>query len=55
MHVKDIKESNRIKKEICENCKENLKEVLNNDQLNKFENCFYGATANAVLERRKGK
>ena len=54
-HVKDIKESNRIKKEICENCKEDLKEVLSNDQLNKFENCFYGAIANAVLGRRKGK
>ncbi len=39
-HVKDIKESNRIKKEICENCKEALKGVFSDDQLKKFEDCF---------------
>ena len=53
--IKDIRESNRIKKEICESCMEDLKDVLSDDQLKKFEDCFYGATANAILERRKEK
>ncbi len=53
--LKDIKESNHIKKEICENCKKDLQGILSDDQLKKFEDCFYGATANAILERRKEK
>ena len=53
--LKDIKESNRIKKETCESCIEDLKGVLSDDQLKKFEEVFYEATANAILGRRIGK
>lgn len=53
--LKDIRESNRIKNEICESCMEDLKDVLSDDQLKKLEEVFYGATANAILGRRKGK
>ena len=53
--IRDIKESNRIKKEICENCMEDLKSVLSDDQLKKFEEVFYEVTTNAILGRRKGK
>lgn len=52
--LKDIRESNRIKNEICESCMEDLKDVLSEDQLKKFEEVFYEATAGVVLgERRK--
>lgn len=53
--LKDIRESNHIKKEICESCMEDLKDVLSDDQLKKFEEVFYEATANAILGRRIGK
>jgi hypothetical protein len=35
--LKDIKESNHIKKEICENCKKDLQGILSDDQLKKCE------------------
>lgn len=53
--LKDIRESNRIKKEICESCMEDLKGVLSDDQLKKFEEVFYEVTTNAILGRRIGK
>lgn len=51
--LKDIRESNRIKKEICESCMEDLKGVLSDDQLKKFEETFYDAVAGAVLGKKK--
>lgn len=47
----DIKESNCLKKRICENCMEELKGIFSDDQLKRFEESFYKATAGAVLER----
>ncbi|MBC8558172.1 hypothetical protein [Jutongia hominis] len=41
--MQDIIESNRIKREACENCKEDLKNILTSEQLEKFEDAFYSA------------
>lgn len=49
--MNDIKESNCLKKKICENCMEELKDVFSDDQLKKFEESFYKATAGVVLEK----
>lgn len=49
----DIKESIHIKKEICESCMEDLKGVLSDDQLKKFEETFYDAVAGVVLGKKK--
>ena len=52
--LEDIRESNHIKKEICESCMEDLKGVFSDDQLKRFEDNFYKAFAGVVLgERRK--
>lgn len=51
--LKDIRESNCIKKEICESCIEDLKSVFTGDQLKKFEEVFYDAAAGVVLGKRK--
>lgn len=47
--LEDIRESDRIKKEICESSMEDLRGVLSDDQLKKFEDAFYKATAGVVL------
>lgn len=52
-YIKNIKESNRLKKKICENCMEELKGVFSDDQLKKFEESFYKATADVVLEKKE--
>ena len=48
----DIKESNCLKKRICENCMEELKGIFSDDQLKLFEESFYRATAGVILERK---
>lgn len=53
--IKDIRKSNRIKKETCKSCMEDLKGVLSDDQMKKFEEIFHKATTNVILERRKEK
>lgn len=53
--LEDINESNRIKNETCKSCMEDLKGVLSDDQMKKFEEAFHKVTANAILERRKRK
>lgn len=53
--MEDIRESNRIKKEICESCMEDLKGVFSDDQLEGFEDSFYDATAGVVLGKRADK
>ena len=46
-----IKESNRIKKEACKNCMEQLKDVLLDKQLEQFEDAFYSAVNGYILKR----
>lgn len=53
--LKDIKESNRIKKEICESCMEDLKGTFSDKQLERFEKVFYEATAGVVLGEKRGQ
>ena len=50
--LEDIRESNRIKKETCESCMEDLKGVLSDDQMKMFEWVFYRAFAGVVLGKR---
>lgn len=50
--MEDIIESNRLKKEACNNCKEDLKDKLTPEQLQKFEDVFY-STAKGYLFSRK--
>lgn len=50
--VEDINESNRLKKETCESCMEELRGVLSDDQLKKFEEVFYKSAANVILEKK---
>ncbi len=47
-----IKESNRIKKEACKNCIEQLKDVLSDEQLKQFKNAFYSAVNGYILKRK---
>jgi len=53
MTLDAIKESNRLKKEACEECMELLKGVIPDEQLERFEGCFYRATANAIFEKKR--
>ena len=46
--MEDIIESNRIKKEICDNYMDALKDKLTPEQLQKFEDVFY-STAKGYL------
>lgn len=50
--LEDIKESNRIKKETCKSCTEQLKDVLSDKQLEKFEDAFYSAVNGYILKRK---
>ena len=50
--MEDIIESNRIKKEICDNYMDALKDKLTPEQLQKFEDVFY-STAKGYLFSRK--
>ena len=47
-----IKESNRIKRETCKSCMEQLKGILSNEQLEKFEDAFYSAVNGYILKRK---
>ena len=50
--LEDIRESNSIKKESCKSCMEQLKGVLSNEQLEKFEDAFYSAVNGYILKRK---
>lgn len=50
--MNDIKESNCLKKKICENCMEELKGVFSDDQLKRFEDAFYSAVDGYIVERK---
>lgn len=45
--------SNAIKKETCNKCKEDLQNILTQEQLQKFEEVFYSATKNHVFIRKE--
>ena len=48
----DIQKSNKLKKQICNNCKEQLKGTLSKGQLEKFEGIFYSAVDDYILQRK---
>lgn len=50
-----IRESNRIKHETVESCKEQLKGVLSDEQLKVFENAFYKASENYIFKKKEKK
>lgn len=39
--IEKTKESNRLKEETCENCKRELRDILSDEQIQKFEEIFY--------------
>lgn len=51
--MEDIIRSNRIKKEACEECKEDLKNILTSEQLEKFEEAFYSAAKGYIFRRKE--
>lgn len=51
--MEDIIESNRLKKEACDNCKDALKNKLTPEQLQKFEDAFYSASKGCLFSRKK--
>lgn len=51
--MEDIIESNRLKKEACNNCKEELKDKLTPEQLQKFEDAFYSASKGCLFKRKE--
>lgn len=50
--LEDIRESNRIKKETCKSCMEQLKDVLSSEQMQKFEDAFYSVVNGYILKRK---
>lgn len=51
-YIKNINESNRLKKKICENCMEELKGIFSDNQLKRFEDVFYSALNGCILKRK---
>lgn len=51
--MEEIIESNRIKKEACNNCKDVLKDKLTPEQLQKFEDVFYSASKEYLFKRKE--
>ena len=51
--MEDVVESNRIKKETCNNCKDVLKDKLTPEQLQKFEDAFYSASKGYLFKRKE--
>lgn len=50
--IDDIRESNRIKKEVVENCRSDLKDKLTPEQLDKFEDIFYSVSEKYLFQRK---
>ena len=50
--LKDIRESERLKKEVCESCMERLRDIFTDEQLEKFEFVFYSAVKEYILKRK---
>lgn len=51
--MKDIVESNSIKKEACNKCKDVLKDKLTPEQLQIFEETFYTAAEGYLFQRKE--
>lgn len=49
-----INESNRIKDEVCNNCKSQLKGALSDNDLQIFEDIFYKVASGYVLREKRG-
>lgn len=50
--IDDIRESNRIKKEVVKNCRSDLKDKLTPEQLDKFEDIFYSVSEKYLFQRK---
>lgn len=50
--IDDIRESNRIKKEVIQNCRSDLKDKLTPEQLDKFEDIFYSVSEKYLFRRK---
>ena len=48
-----IEESERLKKEMCESCMEDLKGIFTKEQLQRFEDVFYSNTAGRIFKRKE--
>ena len=51
--MEDVIESNRVKKEAVENCKDALKDKLTPEQLQKFEDVFYSTAKGYLFSKKK--
>lgn len=51
--TKDIIESNRIKAEAWNECKESLKDDLTSEQLEKIKDAFYTAAQGYIFRRKE--
>lgn len=52
INIEKIQKSNQLKKETCKSCMEQLKGVLSNEELEKFEDAFYSAVNGYILKRK---
>lgn len=50
-----IEESERLKKEMCESCMEDLKGIFTKEQLQRFEAVFYSNMVGRIFERKEVK
>ena len=50
-----IEESERLKKEMCESCMEDLKGIFTKEQLQRFEDVFYSNMVGRIFERKEVK
>lgn len=50
--IDDVRESNRIKKEVIQNCRSDLKDKLTPEQLDKFEDIFYSVSEKYLFRRK---
>ena len=48
-----VDESNRLKKEACDNCADQLRNILSVEQLREFAEAFYSVAAGYVFKRKK--
>lgn len=54
MHSVDIeRKSNQIKQKACEDCKERLKGVLSDEQIQVFESAFYRASKGYIFREKE--
>lgn len=49
-----VVKSNSLKKKTCDRCIERLKDILNAEQIKKFEEAFYTASDGYLFSKYKG-